>query len=62
MSHKRFKKALPVCPKCGMDSGDRKVLYGSGTAEKYFVVCSTCGHMTKPHATQTAATKEWSRK
>ena len=50
---------LPVCPNCGMDSGVRKVLYGSGAQEKYFVVCSTCGHMTKPHPTQTAATKEW---
>ena len=59
MSRKYFKKKLPVCPKCGMDSGDRKVLYGSGAQEKYFVVCSTCGYMTKPHTSQSAATKEW---
>ena len=51
--------ALPVCPKCGMDSGARKVSYGNGTQERYFVVCETCGYMTKPHPTQTAATKEW---
>ena len=62
MSRQGHRMALPVCPKCGMDSGDRKVLYGSGTQEKYFVVCSTCGYMTKPHPTQTAATKEWMNK
>ena len=59
---RRFRMVLPVCPKCWMDSGDRKVLYGNGAQEKYFVVCSTCGYMTKPHPTQTAATKEWSGK
>ena len=56
---RRFRMALPVCPKCGMDSGARKVSYGNGTQERYFVVCETCGYMTKPHPTQTAATKEW---
>ena len=59
MSGGRFRMELPVCPKCGMDSGDRKVLYGSGAQEKYFVVCSMCGYMTKPHTSQSAATKEW---
>ena len=48
---------LPVCPKCGMDSGRRVV--SDGIPERYFVVCETCGYMTKPHPTQTAATKEW---
>ena len=62
MSRRSFRKALPVCPNCGMDSGDRKVLYGSGAQEKYFVVCETCGYMTKPHTTQSAATKEWMKK
>ena len=48
---------LPVCPKCRMDSGRRVV--SDGVPERYFVVCETCGYMTKPHPTQTAATKEW---
>ena len=47
---------LPVCPNCGMDSGKR--LISDTVPEKYFVVCETCGYMTKPHPTQTAATKE----
>ena len=57
---RRFRMALPVCPKCGMDSGKR--LISDTVPEKYFVVCETCGYMTKPHPTQTAATKEWMNK
>lgn len=56
---RRFRMALPVCPKCGMDSGVRKVLYGAGTEERYFVVCETCGYMTRPHRRQSSATNEW---
>ena len=51
---------LPVCPKCGMDSGKRFI--SDTVPETYFVVCETCGHITKPHPTQTAATKEWMNK
>ena len=47
---------LPVCPKCGMNSGKRFI--SDTIPERYFVVCETCGYMTKPHPTQTA-TKEW---
>ena len=57
---KRFRMTLPVCPNCGMDSGKR--LISDTVPGKYFVVCETCGYMTKPHPTQTAATKEWSGK
>lgn len=52
--------ALPVCPNCGMDSGKRFI--SDTVPEKYFVVCETCGYMTKPHPTQAAATKEWMNK
>ena len=57
---RRFRMALPVCPKCGMDSGRRVV--SDGVPERYFVVREACGYMTKPHPTQTAATKEWMNK
>ena len=60
MSGRRFRMELPVCPKCRMDSGRRVV--SDGVPERYFVVCETCGYMTKPHPTQTAATKEWMNK
>lgn len=51
---------LPLCPKCGMDSGKRVVIEGSN--EQYYVVCETCGYRTKPHPNQVAATHEWARK
>ena len=60
MSGRRFRMELPVCPNCGMDSGKRFI--SDTVPEKYFVVCETCGYMTKPHPTQTAATKEWMHK
>ena len=60
MSRKYFKKKLPVCPKCGMDSGRRLVT--ETCPERYFVVCETCGYRTKPHGSQSTATKEWSGK
>ena len=47
---------LPVCPKCGMDSGKRFI--SDTVPEKYFVVCEPCGYMTKPHPPQTAVPKE----
>ena len=53
-----FRNALPVCPKCGMDGGKR--LVSDTVPEKYFVICEVCGFQTKPHVTQSAATKEWS--
>ena len=58
MSGRRFRMELPVCPKCGMDSGKRFV--SDTVPEKYFVVCETCRYRTKPHGSQSTATKEWS--
>lgn len=55
--NKYFKKPLPVCPKCGMDSGKRMV--SLTVPEKYYVICETCGFQTKGHADQSAATNEW---
>lgn len=48
---------LAHCPRCGMDSGERKVT--DGVPIKYVVVCTTCGYHTDFHPTQSAASNEW---
>lgn len=48
---------LPPCRVCGMDAGARKVT--ETVPEKFFVVCGVCGFKTRPHANQSAATREW---
>ena len=47
---------LENCPKCGMDSGERKMT--DGVPIKYIVVCTTCGYHTHFHPTQSAASNE----
>lgn len=54
---RRYFRRLKECPKCGMDSGDRKVTIKEPA--RVFVVCANCGHRTKPCKTQSAATLEW---
>lgn len=58
-NNRHYRNVLPVCPKCGMDSGRR--LVSETVPEKYFVICEACGYQTKPCATQSAATNAWSR-
>ena len=53
-----FRRKLPSCPKCTMDSGKRMVSLTN--PERYFVVCEACGFQTKGHPNQSAATREWS--
>lgn len=48
---------LKECPVCGMDSGARKVT--TVGPEKFFIKCESCGHLTRPHNSQSAATQEW---
>ena len=48
---------LENCPRCGMDSGERKTF--DGPEEKYLVICTTCGYHTRWHPTQPAASNEW---
>ena len=59
MNYRGKSKCVPLkpCRKCGMDSGARKVT--ARIPESFFVVCTTCGHKTRPHKTQSAATLEW---
>lgn len=58
--NRKFKHPLSECPKCYMDSGKRMV--SETIPEKFYVVCESCGFMTKPHNTQNAATHEWNQK
>lgn len=54
---RHYGKPLPVCPKCGMDSGRRMAT--TGAYERYVVRCTSCGAMTHPQKTQSAATRNW---
>lgn len=48
---------LKECRVCGMDTGKRMVT--ETVPEKFYVVCEICAFKTKPHKSQSAATKEW---
>lgn len=48
---------LKHCRVCGMDSGVRKVTVK--VPEKFYVVCEVCGYKTRPHPSQSGATREW---
>ena len=51
---------LAHCPRCGMDSGERRVT--DDVPIKYIVVCTTCDYHTDWHPTQSAASNEWNAK
>ena len=44
------------------DAMQKKRFISDTVPERYFVVCETCGYRTKPHGSQSTATKEWSGK
>ena len=48
---------LKPCRVCGMSAGARKVTVK--VPEKFFVVCEVCGYKTRPHESQSSATREW---
>ena len=48
---------LSPCPVCGKFAGARKV--SLSIPEKFFVVCESCGHKTKPYNEQRYATRAW---
>lgn len=56
--NRKPKGALGLCPKCGRDSGERKV--SSGIHERYFVRCASCGYIVSGE-NQGAATNKWNR-
>lgn len=51
---------LEVCPRCGMDSGERKVSLSLCVADKCYVRCASCGFIVSGHG-QSAATTKWNR-
>ena len=51
---------LPECPICGMDAGKR--MMSTNEPVSYYVVYEICGFKTRPHPTQSAATKDWQSK
>lgn len=53
------KKPLAVCPKCGMDSGERKCTVN--LPERYFIRCGSCGHIVGGYNTQASATAAWNK-
>ena len=52
-----YRNELKTCRLCGMDAGERMVT--ESVPEKFYVVCRICGFKTKPHNTQSHATREW---
>ena len=52
-----FRTPLGLCPKCGMDSGRRKMLDHSD--KPYMVWCETCLYHTRRYNTPTKAVDEW---
>lgn len=57
--NKRPKLSLALCPRCGMDSGERKVK--ESTYEQYYVVCETCGYVVGPFGDLSHAVRKWNR-
>lgn len=51
------RSVLGLCPKCGMDSGQRMVK--EGPDEKYLVICESCGYHTHFYTSMSSASKEW---
>lgn len=48
---------LPVCPKCGIDSGER--VWTRTDPIKCAIRCMTCGYTTPLYNSTGAATKRW---
>lgn len=54
---KRREVPLVNCPKCGMDSGERKQT--DDITERFLVICTTCGCRTGWYLSKSAATRAW---
>lgn len=55
---KKPRGELELCPKCGMDSGERKC--SVNLPEKYYVRRYSCGFIVSGN-TQSTATASWNR-
>ena len=56
---KSFRHKLSPCPKCGMDSGERRKTVKEPA--KFCVLCTSCNYKTSFKSTINAATAEWER-
>ena len=54
-----WKKKLPPCPLCGLNSGER--VEDAVPPFDYIVVCTSCGCRTKRYHGLNCATKAWDR-
>lgn len=54
-----WKKKLPPCPLCGLDSGER--MEDAEPPFDYIVACTSCGARTRPYHGLNCATKAWGR-
>lgn len=53
-------KPLPLCPVCGMDSGER--MQDEDTPPfLWYVYCRSCGAVTRGHGAKTGATVAWKK-
>lgn len=57
-NNRRERGKLELCPRCGMDSGERKASINLPT--RYFVRCATCGYIVGAE-NQAAATARWNK-
>ena len=57
--HRREKMPLPLCPVCGLDSGER--VQSTIAPFRHYVRCTSCGAKTGGYAQQSSATKAWQR-
>lgn len=56
---KSFRHKLSPCPKCGIDSGERRKTVKEPA--KFCVVCTSCNYRTGFKSAINAATAEWER-
>ena len=54
--NRKARGPLALCPKCGMDSGERKASVCLPT--RYFVRCASCGYIVGGDS-QATATRKW---
>lgn len=57
--NRKPRKPLAVCPKCGMDSGERKCTIN--LPERYYVRCESCGYTVGGHDSQCNASAQWNK-
>lgn len=57
--NRKPRRPLAVCPKCGMDSGERKCTVN--LPERFFVRCGSCGYIVGGNDNPYGASAAWNR-